>query len=103
MLIIVTWGVSCVRSMHRAYVWMQMAQAGSKAEKKRAGQELRQAAEEGAHSVPAPASAPLWLQLFPAFQALHLPCLPLARLLTRQLLGLPKAPPEVHRLIPPLA
>ena len=76
----------------------QMAQAGSKSERKQARMALQQAAQDSVHSVSAPASAPLWLQLFPAFQALNMPCLPLANILAAQLMGLPKAPPEVSSL-----
>ncbi|KAK9868819.1 hypothetical protein WJX84_006213 [Apatococcus fuscideae] len=72
----------------------QVARAGSKTERKLARQSLQQAAVQGVRSVPAPASAPLWLQLFPAFQALSLPCLPLADQLLAQLTGLAKGHPE---------
>ncbi|KAK9828324.1 hypothetical protein WJX74_008746 [Apatococcus lobatus] len=72
----------------------QVAQAGSKKERRAVQQVLQAAADEGVKHVPAPASAPLWLQLFPAFQALALPCSTLAQLLLHQLMGLAKGAPE---------
>ncbi len=82
-----------------AWPGVQMAQGDSKGERKKARQVLQQAAEESVRRVPAPASAPLWMQLFQALQALNLPCLPLANILSSQLMGLSKAPPEVGCLV----
>lgn len=88
---------------HRAGEWIdvhQVAQAGSKKERRGAQRVLQEAAEAAVGHVPAPASAALWLQLFPAFQALALPCSPLANLLLTHLMTLAKGPSQVPTLLP---